>query len=158
MKRQPNWCASCLPSILAEIFSQCVFLIVVRGEMKGVGVGAWQTRGSLLPSLGVLRTFCAHLTLVLQIALVAHDDDGEVVLVLDPQYLLLECDNLFKRLARRYAVDEQEALARPHVLLAHRRVLLLAGGVEHIEQRDLIVDDALLAVGVCEMGRWVSVG
>jgi len=91
-------------------------------------------------------TFCAHLPLALQIALVAHNDDGEVVLVLDAQYLLLERLDLLIALPRRDAVDQQEALARPHVLLAHGRVLLLPGRVEHVQQRYLVVDDALLAV------------
>jgi hypothetical protein len=31
-------------------------------------------------------------------------------------------------------------------LFAHCGVLLLAGGVEDIEKRDLVVDDALLAI------------
>lgn len=78
------------------------------------------------------RTFCAHLSLGVQIALVSDDNDGEVVLVLDAQNLLLECDDLFEALARCYAVNEKEALACPHVLLAHGRVLLLAGRVEHV--------------------------
>ena len=79
-----------------------------------------------------VRTFCAHLSLGVQIALVADNDDGEVVLVLDAQNLLLECDDLLEALARCYAVDEQETLACSHVLLAHGRVLLLAGRVEHV--------------------------
>jgi len=98
----------------------------------------------------VWPTFCAHLPLALQIALVAHDDDGEVVLVLDAQYLLLECDHLLEALPRRYAVDQQEAFTRPHVLLSHRGVLFLAGRVEHVQERYLVVDDALLAVWVCD--------
>lgn len=77
-------------------------------------------------------TFCAHLPLRLQITLVAHDDYGEVVLVLDPQYLLLECDNLFEALPRRDAVDEQKAFACSHVLLAHGRILFLTSGIEYI--------------------------
>lgn len=88
------------------------------------------------------------MSLALEIALVAHDDHGEVVLVLDPEDLLLEGHDLLERLTVDYRVDEQEALAGPHVLLAHGRVLLLAGCVEHVEQGDLIVDDALLAVRV----------
>ena len=67
----------------------------------------------------VRQTFCADLSLVLQIALVAHDDDGEVVLVLNPQYLLLECDDLLEALSRRYAVDQEKAFTSPHVLLSH---------------------------------------
>jgi hypothetical protein len=92
---------------------------------------------------------CWHLPLAIEIALVADDNHGEVVLVFYAQDLLLEGHNLLEALAVGYRVDEQEALAGPHVLLAHGRVLLLAGCVEHIEQRNLVVNDALLAVRVC---------
>ena len=95
------------------------------------------------------RTLLGNGTLLLQIALVGDDDDGEVVLVLDAQDLLLEGHDFFEGLARGYGVDEQEALAGAHVLFPHRRVFLLAGGIEDVEQGDLIVDDALLAVGIC---------
>lgn len=37
---------------------------------------------------------------------------------------------------------------RSHVLLPHRAVLLLTRRVEHVEQRDLVIDDALFAVRV----------
>jgi hypothetical protein len=89
---------------------------------------------------------CRHLPLAVEIALVADDNHGEVVLVFYAQDLLLEGHDLLEALAVGYRVDEQEALAGPHVLLAHGRVLLLAGRVEHVEQRDLVVDDTLLAV------------
>jgi len=99
---------------------------------------------------------CRHLPLAVEIALVANDDHGEVVLVLYSQDLLLECHDLLEALPVGYRVDEQEALSCAHVLLAHGRVLLLAGCVEHIEQRNLVVDDALLAVRVLD-GRIVLV-
>jgi hypothetical protein len=92
------------------------------------------------------RTFEAHLTFSIQIALVANDNDGEVVLVLDAQDLLLECHDFLKALSRRYAVDEEEAFAGSHVLLAHGRVFFLAGRVKHVQQRNLFVNHALLAV------------
>jgi hypothetical protein len=93
-------------------------------------------------------TFGADLALVLQVALVADDDDGEVVPVLDAEDLLLEGHDLLEALPAGYAVDEQEALAGPHVLLAHGAVFFLAGGVEHVEQGRLAVDYALLAVRI----------
>lgn len=89
-------------------------------------------------------------SILLQIALVTHNDDGEVVLVLDPQNLLLEGHDLLKRLARGDGIDEKETLARPHVLFSHCRVFLLSGCIQNIQQGDLIVNDALLAVGVCQ--------
>ena len=95
-----------------------------------------------------VRTLCRDLPLAIEIALVTDDNHGEVVLVLYSQDLLLERHNLLEALSVGYRVDEQEALACAHVLLAHGRVLLLAGCVEHIEQGDLVVDDTLLAVRV----------
>lgn len=81
----------------------------------------------------------AHLTLVLEIALVCHDDNREVVLVLHAcsvllvssllsilkrerartQDLLVEGANLLERVARGDRVHEQESLPSPHVLLPH---------------------------------------
>lgn len=87
-------------------------------------------------------------TLLVQIALVTDDDDGEIVLVLDAKDLLLEGHDFFKGLARCYGVDEQEALAGPHVLFPHCRVLLLACCIQDVQKGNLIVDDTLLAVGI----------
>lgn len=114
---------------------------------------AYATRGSAV-WLVKLRCVCGHTllrdcALFLQIALVGDDNDGKVVLVLDAQDLLLEGHDFFEGLARRYGVDEQEALAGAHVLFPHCRVFLLARRVEDVQQSDLIVDHALLAVGVC---------
>lgn len=94
----------------------------------------------------LVRTLGRNFSLSVQIALVSDDNHGEVVLVLNAQYLLLECLDLFEGLLRGDGIDEQEALASAHVLLSHCRVLFLTGCVEHIEKCDLIVDDALLAV------------
>jgi hypothetical protein len=46
-------------------------------------------------------------------------------------------------------------LTRPHVCLSHRTVLFLPRRVEHVQQRDLFVDDALLAVRVLCGVSWV---
>lgn len=102
------------------------------------------------------RTLSCDFSLTLQIALVTDDDHGEVVLVLYSQNLLLECGDFLKALARRDGVDQQETLSRSHVLLPHGRVLLLAGSVENVEQSDLLIDDALLAVRVCSLDVHVS--
>jgi len=87
-------------------------------------------------------------SLALQIALVADNNHGEVVLVLDAENLLLESGDLLETLARSDVVNKQETLSRPHVLFAHGAVLLLTGGVENIEKSDLVVNVALLAVRV----------
>jgi len=39
-----------------------------------------------------------------QITLIPHDNDGKVVFILHPQYLLLERHNLLERLPRRYRI------------------------------------------------------
>ena len=95
-----------------------------------------------------LSTLLGDNTLPLQIALVADNNDGEIVLVLDAQDLLLEGHDFFKGLTRCDRVDEQEALAGAHVLFPHCRILLLACRVENVQESDLIVDNTLLAVGV----------
>lgn len=88
-------------------------------------------------------------TLLLQITLVGDDNDGEVILVLDAQDLLLEGHDFFEGLARCNGVDEQESLAGSHVLFSHSRVFLLACCIEDIQQSDFIIDHTLLAVGIC---------
>lgn len=94
------------------------------------------------------RTLPRDFSLALQIALVADNNHGEVVLVLDAENLLLESGDLLETLARSDVVNKQETLSRPHVLFAHGAVLLLTGGVENIEKSDLVVNVALLAVRV----------
>ena len=147
MNLHPNERASALPSVMGlATIDVCADLKPFFARGKHVAI---------VEGFKIVRelTLCAHLSLALQIALVANNDDGEVVLVLDSQYLLLECDDLLIALSRSYAVDEQETLSSPHVLLAHRRIFLLAGCIEHVEQRNLFVDDALLPVRVYSIGR-----
>ena len=104
-------------------------------------------------------TLCRHLPLAFQVAFVAAHNDGKVVLVLDPQYLLLKHPHLFKRLSGCDAVNKQEPLTGAHVLFPHRRVFFLTGGIEDIEESDFFVNDTLLAVGVCtEVSEGISVG
>ena len=76
------------------------------------------------------RTIHAHLALVLEIALVGDDDDGERVLVLHSEDLLVEGRDLFKRVARGNRIDEQEAFPCTHVLLTHRTVSFMIVIVE----------------------------
>jgi hypothetical protein len=96
----------------------------------------------------VVLTLSGHLTLAFQVALVANHYHREVVLVLDSQNLLLERCDFVEALLGSDRVDQEEALAGAHVLLSHSRVLFLAGSVENVEESDLIVNDALLAVGI----------
>ena len=78
------------------------------------------------------RTLLGNLSLPLQIALVANHNDGEVILVLDSQNLLLEGHDLLEALTACDTVDQEETLTRSHILLAHGGVLFLAGGIEDI--------------------------
>jgi len=94
----------------------------------------------------------ADLAFVLEVALVGDDDDGERVLVLDAEDLLVESADFFEGVARGDGVDEEEALSGAHVLLAHRAIFFLSGGVEHVEQSDLVIDDALFPVRVLDGG------
>jgi hypothetical protein len=121
----------------------------MRGRYPVVLTGYWDGMIKLCTLLG-------DDTLLLQITLVSDNNDGEVVLVLDAQNLLLEGHDFFKGLTRCDGVDEQEALAGAHVLFPHCRILLLACRVENIQESDLIVDNTLLAVGVWRERRLVS--
>jgi hypothetical protein len=87
-----------------------------------------------------------HLTLALQITLVANDNHGEIVLVFDSQNLLLEGGDFLKTLARSNRIDQQEALSSSHVLFTHSTVFFLACRVQDIKEGDLFIDDALLPI------------
>lgn len=66
-----------------------------------------------------IRTVHADLALKLEVTFVCDDNDGERILVLHAQNLLVERADFLERVARGDRVDEQEAFAGPHVLLAH---------------------------------------
>ena len=125
MNLQPKFRASSLPAVKDTVIS-----LLARRMLCGTGI----------------RTLCRDLSFAIQIALVANHNHGEVVLVLDAQYLLLECLDFFKRLLRGDGVDEQETLAGAHVLFSHGGVFFLASGIQDIEQGDFVIDNALLAV------------
>lgn len=82
----------------------------------------------------------------------------------------MESPDFVERVARGNRVNKKEALSRPHVLLAHcpapptshqynrmrrweerrknARVFLLSSGIQYVQQRNLLIDHALLAVRV----------
>jgi hypothetical protein len=62
------------------------------------------------------------LALKFEVALVCNDDDGERVLILHAQDLLVERAYFLERLLQSDRVDEQKAFAGPHVLLTHGTV------------------------------------
>ncbi len=76
----------------------------------------------------------------------------DLLCILDPLDLLPVGGYVLERLCVVDGEDEQEALPRPHVLVPHGRVLLLAGRVQDVQQTRLPVDDHLLAVGVLDGG------
>lgn len=86
---------------------------------------------------GVLRLLQRHLPLVLQIALVAHHQHGELVAVLDAQYLALELGDLIEAGMIVEREDEQKALPGPHVLLPHGAELLLTGSVQNWQVKEI---------------------
>ena len=104
----------------------------------------------------VLALLRGDLAVVLEIALVGHDDNGEVVLVLDTENLLVEGGDLVKAVPGGDRVDTEETLPGAHVLLPHGRVLLLAGGVEDVKEGDLLINHTLLPVAVLN-GRIILV-
>ena len=69
--------------------------------------------------MGRERTIHPDLALKFQVALVGNKDDRETVLVLHSQDLLVERANFLKGVPGGDGVDEQESLARAHVLLPH---------------------------------------
>ena len=63
-------------------------------------------------------------------------------------YLLSIDINVFERLHIVHGENAEKSLARAHVLIAHRTVLLLAGRVEYVEQARLAVDYDLLPIRI----------
>lgn len=57
----------------------------------------------------------ADLPLILEIRLVGDDEDGEEILVLDPEDLLVELGDLLERVPRGDGVDKEETFTRSHV-------------------------------------------
>ena len=72
--------------------------------------------------------------------------------LLDALDLVVEAGDAGEGRARRDAVDQHEALAVADPLVAQRGILLLAGGIEHLEHARLPVDDDLFAVRVLDGG------
>jgi len=64
-------------------------------------------------------TVHADLTLVFEIALVPNEHHRKVILVLDPEDLLMELVDFLKRFSSGYRVYEDEAFSGAHVLFAH---------------------------------------
>ena len=77
------------------------------------------------------HTIHANLPLKLKVALVGDDNDGERVLVLHAQDLLVERADFLKRVPRGDRVDEQKPFTGPHVLLSHGTVSKRGKKIRH---------------------------
>lgn len=120
-------------------------------------------------------TRSTNLPLRLKITLVRYNNDREVVLVFhlkvssahSAQPTLKICwwkveisSKEFRDVieyTKRKPSPDSSAFVRPyrkrtspHVLLSHRTVLLLTSRIQYVKQSDLVVNDALLAVGVLD--------
>lgn len=93
MKAQPKERARSSPSAIHTTVSG----VLQQVQVGCSGCNGWATRQ---------LAFSRDLSLCVQIALVADDDDGKVVPVLDPKDLLLEGQDLFEALPRRDGVDQ----------------------------------------------------
>merc|ERR1711936_1200131 len=87
---------------------------------------------------------------------VCHNEHGELVPVLNSEYLFVEFVYFLVRASVRKGEDKEETLARPHVLFPHGAKLFLTRGVKNVELRHGVIDDALLGVGVLDGGVIVS--
>jgi len=108
----------------------------------------------IFSSIGTLLVL--DLALVGKIAFVAAEDHWDVVDVLDTEDLFAEGCDFIEGAAGSDSVNEEEALASAHVLIAHCAVLLLAGGIKDIEEGGLTVDCNLLPVAILD-GRIVLI-
>jgi len=115
-------------------------------------LGGGLEEGAVEVLCSVLALLSLDLALRGEIALVAAEDHGYVVGVLDTEDLFAEGVDFVEGAAGGDGVDEEEALAGAHVLVAHGAVLLLAGGIEDVEEGGLAVDGDLLPVAVLDCG------
>lgn len=83
---------------------------------------------------GVLRLLQRHLTLVLQVTLIAHHQHGELVAIFYAQYLALKLGYLIKAGMVVEREDEQETLTGAHVLLPHGTELLLTSCIQNYKE------------------------
>jgi len=106
-----------------------------------------------LPCLSQVGTlFMRHLTLLLQVALVADQHNGDFVGVLGAENLVIQRADLLESGPRGDVVNKKKAFAITHPLVLHRAELLLPSGVQNVQQSSLIVNHDLLAVAVLNGG------
>lgn len=94
-------------------------------------------------------TLSRNHTFVFEITFVAHQYNREVIaflFALDSQDLPVQSMDLVERLLGVYREYEHKSLSIDHVLFPHCSILLLACGVEDVEEGKLVIDDALLSI------------
>ena len=134
-------CASIMPANFTDDFIESLFDI-------DTSLGR-SLQERTIQGLAEVAAFAGlHFAFVFQIALVAQDDHGVAVFVLDAQNLVAERLDGLEGGTASNRINNQEALARSNVLVAHGRIFFLASRVEDIQQADFAVDFDLLAVGV----------
>ena len=99
-----------------------------------------------------LPLLCGDDTGVVEVALVAHKDDGHVLRVLHAEDLLAHVAEVVEAAQGHDGVHQDEALPVLHVEVSHGGELLCARSVEDLEHALLAVDLALLPVRVLDRG------
>ena len=123
---------------------------VVDAELE---LGGHLEEDAVVEALGELLTLGGgDDTGVVEIALVADKDHGDVLRVLDAEDLLAHVAEVVEATERHDRVHEDEALPVLHVEISHGGELLGTGGIEDLEHALLAVDLALLSVRVLDCG------
>jgi len=151
--------AAILLLVCASLFDRSVVLLADlanQGEESFLDVDS-SLRGGFqegaIERLGQILAFgLGDLSFGLEIALVATDDEGHLVGVLDSEDLLAEGRNFVEGGARGDGIHAEETLSSPHVLVSHGAVFFLSSGIEDVEEAGLVVDGDLLSVGVLDGG------
>jgi len=108
---------------------------------------------AVVEALGKLLTLLGgDNTHVVEIALVADKNHGDVVSVLDAEDLLAHVDQVVEGAEGDNRVHQHETLAVLHVQITHGRELLSTGSIEDLQHALLSVDLHLLAVAVLNSG------
>jgi len=115
--------------------------------------------GGGLDKEAVVEALCHLLTLlsgndtgVIQIALVADKNHGDIVGILHTEDLLTHVGKVVESTKSDDGVHEDEALTVLHVQITHGRELLGTGGIEDLEHALLAVDIDLLPVRILDCG------
>jgi len=105
-------------------------------------------------ALGQIGTLsCSDDSLCCQIALVADENAGNVVILLDAENLRAEGRDFVEGSSGSNIVHHQEALTSTHVLITHSGKLLLSGCVENVQKTSLRINLNLLAVRI--LNCWI---